>query len=286
MDFQTELEEFQQSHPFKTQDIEGKTFHYLLCGPENAAYTLVYFVGGTGNPLGWYRHVLSMEHQYRVLLVDYPMGCDEMEALTHLIVRLTDRLGIQRAVWIGASLGGYVAQLVARACPEKTAAMVLYATTALTAESIAQLKQKYRYVGKLLWAMEHLPYGMLKFLFMKPSLNRLVPAGSPQEADYVRQFSQWIYEDLTREKDLHMTRLMADLIHVTPEIPEDFSFLQGRVLLILPENDKAFSPAMQQELQELMKGAAVEKMEGGHLSTLCKAEIYAEKTSAFLESLT
>ena len=285
MNFRKDLEQFSATHPFQTMTLSGKTVHYLLCGREDCPYTLVYFVGGTGNPLGWYRHVLAMEKKYRILLTDYPMGCDALEPMIGLLGQLVEQLEIQRAVWIGASLGGYIAQLMARAYPKKTHAMVLYATTALTAESLSQLEQKYRYVGKLLWAMEHLPYGMLKFLFLKPSLTHLVPKGNSDQAAYVKDFARWIYDDYTREKDLHMTRLMADLIHVRPETPEDFRFLQGRILLILPENDKAFTPQMQQALIELMEGARTEKMEGGHLSTLCSAEAYAAMTDGFLQTL-
>ena len=199
MKFQEELEAFEASHPFKTMEIDGLVFHYLLCGWEESSCTLVYIVGGTGNPLGWYRHVLAMEGKYRVLLLDYPMGEDRMEPMVKRIGELLDRLEIRKAVLIGASFGGYIAQLAARARPDITSALVLYATSSLTEKGIGDLKKQYRYVGKLLWCMEHLPYGLLK-LAMKPSMMKLVPKDRGEDAAWVREFVQWIYEDYTRER--------------------------------------------------------------------------------------
>ena len=284
MNFKAELLSFRLSHPLQEMDEDGYTFHYLLSGQKESPVTLVYFVGGTGNPMGWYRHVLAMEKKYRILLLDYPMGVDQMDPMTTLIETLLARLEISKAVFIGASFGGYIAQLMARRLPEKTGALVLYATTALTEEGIADLKKQYRYVGKLLWAMEHLPYGALKALFMKPSFRRLIPRDDPRQADYLKGFVQWIYDDYTKEKDLHMTHLMADIVNLRPVKPEDFSELKGRVLLILPKQDRAFTEKMQRDLQELFEDPAVETLEGGHLATLFRAEEIAQRTDYFLEN--
>ena len=282
MNFKSELMSFQLEHPFQEMEIDGHVFHYLYCGREDSSSTLVYFVGGTGNPLGWYRHVLSMEGKHRVLLLDYPMGVDRMEPMTDLIGKLLCALDIQKAVWIGASFGGYIAQLMARKFPQKTEALALYATTALTEEGIGDLKKQYRYVGKLLWLMEHVPYNTLKALTMKPAFRRLIPKGDPRQAEYLKGFVQWIYDDYTKEKDLHMTYLMADIVNLSPVKTEDFRDLSGKVLLILPRTDKAFTPKMQQDLQKLFENPVVETLEGGHLATLFRAEEIALRTDRFL----
>ena len=285
MKFQSELEEFLKNHKFSTADVEGYTFHYLLCGKEDSPYTLTYFVGGTGNPRGWYRHVLAMEKDFRILLVDYPMGADEMDLVIRILGGLLDRLQIQKAVWIGASLGGYIAQLMARAYPDKTQAMVLYATTSLTRKGITDLKKQYRSIGFLLWLIEHVPYGVLKMLIMKPMMGKFIPKGDPEKEAYIKDFIQWIYDGYEKEQDLHMTRLMADMVNLKPMVREDLAYLGRRVLLILPENDKAFTVEMQNDLTEFLAGAKVEPMEGGHLSTLCDADRYAELTLRFLKTI-
>ena len=76
MSFLKEVQDFEKSHPYKSCSIDGYTFRYQLRGPEESPWTLVYLVGGTGNPSAWYRHVLIMEKEFRVLLLDYPLGLD------------------------------------------------------------------------------------------------------------------------------------------------------------------------------------------------------------------
>lgn len=284
MGFLEEVTAFEEKHTFRDLSIHGRIFHYCLCGQQNRPYTLVYLVGGTGNPLGWFKHVEAMEGTHSVLVLNYPLGIDQMEPMADLIGELIDALGIRKAVWIGASLGGYLAQLMASRFPHRTQAMVLYATTALTAQGIEDLKKQYHHVGKLLWLMEHLPYGLLKWA-MKPSLNRMIPRDDPEQAGYLKEFVRWIYDSYERDMDLHMTRMMADMANVHPLTQENFAFLSGRILLILPEEDKAFTPEMQQGLISLMPGARLERSSGGHLDTLLKAEQFADLTKDFLSSL-
>ena len=285
MSFQSELKAFEACHSFRTVEIGDCSFSYLLCGREDSEQTLVYLVGGTGNPLGWYQHVLAMENRYRILLLNYPMGVDQLEPLIGRIGKLLKHLGISRAVWIGASFGGYIAQLMARACPEQTEALVLYATTALTEKGIGDLKAQYRYVGVLLWLIQHVPYNFLKAAALKPAMQKMIPKGDPERTQYLKEFTQWVYEGYTRETDLHMTRLMADIVNLKPVTSEDYAFLRGKILLILPEGDQAFTEEMQQDLISLLCGAEVKTMPGGHLATLCSAGAFAEATDAFLRKL-
>ena len=285
MDFRKELEAFEADHPFKEMAVGNLTFHYMLCGWEDSPCTLVYFVGGTGNPAAWYRHVLSMESKYQVLLLDYPMREDRMKPLTDRIGELLDMLHIEKAVFIGASFGGYIAQLMAKYYPQKTRALVLYATTSLTEKGIEDLKKQYRYVGFLLWLIEHIPYNLLKALMMKPMFRRMIPRDHSEQSEYLKRFVQWVYDQYNKDTDLHLTRLMADIVNLMPVTLQDYAYLQGNILLILPENDKAFTEEMQSELVELMQGAEVQTMPGDHLATICQADEFAERTDAFLKEI-
>ena len=286
MDFSEALRAYERDHPYQTREVNGCTFRYCLCGNETARHTLVYLVGGSGNPSGWFRHVLAMEQEYRVLLCDYPVGVETMEGMAHLIAALTDSLQISKAVWIGASMGGYAAQLLTKFYPERTDAQVLYATSCLSEQGIAALRQQYRGMGVLWWAMNHLPYPLLKALLIKPTLRRLMPAHcSPEEKAYLEGFIQWTYDGYTRESDLHITRLQMSLAATTPVTADDFAYIGRRTLLILPENDKAFPVEMQQDLIRTMAGASVETLDGGHLATLTCAEEYARRTADFLHRL-
>ena len=134
--------------------------------------------------------------------------------------------------------------------------------------------------------MEHVPYGILKGIFMKPAMNRLIPREETAQTEYIRDFIQWVYDGYTKETDLHMTRLMADIGNMEPVSQQDYQYLENRVFLILPQKDKAFTEQMQQDLVSLLPLAKVETIPGGHLATLMQAEEFAERTDAFLKEVT
>ena len=140
-------------------------------------------------------------------------------------------------------------------------------------------------MGALLWLIQHVPYGFLKSVALKPAMLKMIPRGDPERTEYLKEFTQWIYEGYTRETDLHMTRLMADIVNLKPVTPGDYAFLQGKILLVLPEGDQAFTEEMQQDLISLLQGAEVKTMPGGHLATLCSAGEFADITDAFLRKL-
>ena len=95
---------------------------------------------------------------------------------------------------------------------------------------------------------------------------------------------RFIYRDYTRQLDIHMTTLLFDLVNQAPCTPEEFAYLQGRVLLILPENDDSFTPEMQKDLIDMMPDSViVEGIDSGHISTLLEVDRYVEEILRFLE---
>lgn len=100
----------------------------MLCGNENSDKTLVYLVGGTGLPVIWLNHVKAMEKDYRILTMNYPMQINNLEELADMISKLALSPDLRNPLYIGASLGGFIAQLIARKHPDKVHGMCLYST--------------------------------------------------------------------------------------------------------------------------------------------------------------
>ena len=68
--------------------------------------------------------ILRLGARHRLLAVTYPALAD-VEALAAGLVALLDRLDLYRMVFVGASLGGFVAQYVAASSPGRIAALFL-----------------------------------------------------------------------------------------------------------------------------------------------------------------
>ena len=82
---------------------------------------------------------------------------------------------------------------------------------------------------------------------------------------------------------MHISGLLADVMNQMPVTEADFAALEGRILLILPDQD-FFSGQMQQDLIRLMHEPEIRYVSGGHLSTVLKTEDYIRTIRAFLAS--
>lgn len=286
MSFDAEMKNFMETHPYKHTEVDGIPVKYLLCGKQNAKYTLVYLVGGTGISSVWFNHILRMEADYRILTMDYPMEIGEVEALAKYILRLVDVLKLPNTIFIGASLGGFLAQLIARTAPERVAGVCLYSTCSLSETSVADLKRQYRSYGPMLGLMKIVPYSWIRKISIRVS-KKQVGVENEKEADriYMEDFFTWVYSNYTREFDVHMTTLLVDIARLTYMTPADYASFDDRALLVLPRKDKAFSEAAQKDLTDSMPRAQVKWVDGGHTATLFKVDEYVKATRDFIKGL-
>jgi pimeloyl-ACP methyl ester carboxylesterase len=195
-------------------------------------------------------------------------------------------LNITKGILIGSSYGGYVAQMFARKYPEQTNGLCLFSTASLSEKTVNELKTKYQKKAPLLlWILRHVPYSWLKPVMIR-SCMRMAKNTTPEVYSYTKDLFRFIYRDYTRKLDLHMTNLLIDLMNQTPCTPEDFAYLRGRVLLILPENDESFTPEMQKDLIGMMpESVIVEGVDSGHISTLIQVERYVEEIRRFIKTV-
>ena len=133
----------------------------------------------------------------------------------------------------------------------------------------------------MLWYMKHCNYEKLKPKLIKAGMGHLRNESSEQAA-YAKEMFETIFRDYTKEKDVHISGLLADLMNQTPVTEADFKALEGKILLILPDQD-FFSEKMQRDLIDLMHHPKIQYVSGGHLSTILKADEYVQTISGFLK---
>lgn len=278
------LADFLKTHSYQDVRIKGAEYHYLLCGKGET--TLIFLVGGMGLSYLYMPYVLALEADYRILTFDYPYEFDNNGALADGISELLQYLNIDSGILVGSSYGGYVAQIFARKHPEQTGGLCLFSTAGLSEKTIASLKARYQKLAPvLLWVLRHVPYAWLKPAMIRACMRHAENAG-PEVRAYLLDMFRFIYRDYTRKLDLHMTTLLMDLMNQAPCTAEEFAYLKGRVLLILPENDDSFTPEMQEDLIAMMpESVVVEGIDSGHISTLLEVERYVEELRRFLEGL-
>lgn len=285
MAFAEEIQRFGKTHPFAEEKTDGISTRYLLCGKADARYTLVYLVGGTGISDVWFNHIVQMEEDYQILTFDYPMEINDLEQLADHIMKLIKKLEIKNPVLIGASLGGFVAQLIARRYSDMVSAVALYSTCSLSRASIVDLKKQYKSSGVMMGLMKVVPYSWIKKMLFAVSKKQVgMENENPINRAYMEDFFTWIYGQYTKKFDLHMTGLIIDAADIKPFEFSDYKRFDDKTLLVLPKADKAFSEAAQAELLLFMPKAKVVKIEGGHTAVLYKVDEYVRETREFLET--
>lgn len=282
MPYSEELRAFAATHTYEDIKVNGSNFHYVLSGKKGGK-TLVLLNGGMNTLEMWMRYVDELSDTYQVLLFNYPQELRTNQELVKGMHAFFEKLGIKEPVFIGASDGGMVAQIYTQAYPGEVGGLVLISTGGMDAETIKSLKKKYFLAPLMLFYMKHCNYEKLKPKLIKVGMGHSRNE-SQEELAYAKDMFETIFKDYTKEKDVHISGLLADLMKQTPVTEADFRMLKGKILLILPDQD-FFSEKMQKDLIQLMHDPAIQYVSGGHLSTILKADDYVKVIRDFLGNI-
>jgi pimeloyl-ACP methyl ester carboxylesterase len=275
MMFSEEMKLFEKDYPYQNMKVGRANFRYILAGQaENPAVVLL--CGGMNYSGMWQEYVRKLEKSYRVLTFDYPRELTTVYEARDAIAKLMEKLGIEKAVFAGASFGGFMAQLIAKKYPEKVCGLGLFSTGAMTESTIKTGRKKYRSYKILLWFMKrkHFNYEKMKPLFISASMKE-AKQESEENQRYLREMFDFIFKDYTKEKDIHITNMMVGLMDIKPCYKKDFAYLNGNVALVFPEKD-FFSETEQRELISTFPGARIEYVNNGHFGTILECDKYCE----------
>lgn len=194
-----------------------------------------------------------------------------------------EKPGIENPIFIGASDGGMVAQIYIQKYPSKAGGLILISTSGMDEATLKSLKKKYFFAPVMLWYMKRCNYEKLKPKLIQVGMSH-IRNESTEEIAYAQDMFETIFKDYTKENDVHISGLLADLMNQTPVTAENFRALKGKILLILPDQN-FFSGKMQEDLIKLMHEPKITYVSGGHVSTVLKAEEYIRTIRDFLNSL-
>ena len=282
MRYSEKLKVFTAAHPCSDMTVDGARYRYILDGKDSGR-TLVFLNGGMNTLEMWMDYVDALSDDCRVLLFDYPQELRANQALVTGMHAFFQALGIAEPVFIGASDGGMVAQIYVQKYPGEAGGLILISTGGMDADTLKSLKRKYFLAPLMLWYMKHCNYEKLKLALIRAGM-RHIRNESREEIACAQDMFETIFKDYTQEKDVHISGLLADLMHQKPVTEADFAALAGKILLILPDQD-FFSGKMQADLIRLMHEPQIAYASGGHLSTVLQADGYIRTIRGFLHAL-
>lgn len=280
MSYSEELKLFNAKHPCGSITVNGSKFRYVLTGKKEGK-ALVLLNGGMNTLEMWMGYVDALSEDYQVLLFDYPQELRTNQELVKGMHAFFMKLGITNPVLIGASDGGMVAQIYIQKYHNEVGGLILISTGGMDAATIKSLRKKYFLAPLMLFYMKHCNYEKLKPRLIKAGMGHIRNESEEQIA-YAQDMFETIFKDYAQEKDVHISGLLADLMNQTPVTEADFRELEGKILLILPNQD-FFSGKMQEDLIKLMHNPEIKYVQGGHLSTVLKADDYVRTIKSFLQ---
>ena len=280
--YSEKLKLFTAAHPCKNMTVDGAQYRYILDGKDNGK-TLVFLNGGMNTLEMWMDYVDGLSDDCRVLLFDYPQELRTNQALVTGMHAFLQKLGIEKPIFIGASDGGMVAQIYVQKYPGEAGGLILISTGGMDANTLKSLKKKYFLAPLMLWYMKRCNYEKLKPKLIKAGMSH-IRNESKEEIACAQNMFETIFKDYKQEKDVHISGLLADLMNQKPVTDADFAALEGKILLILPDQD-FFSGKMQKDLIKLMHDPQISYVSGGHLSTVLKTDGYIRTIRGFLNAM-
>jgi pimeloyl-ACP methyl ester carboxylesterase len=214
----------------------------------------------------------------RVIALSYS-DAERMTDLTDSIARELATAGVSRAVALGSSYGGWVAQCLARRHPDLVRRLILVHTFALQPDAAWRLR-----LASKIW--KAFPRPLLRRLMMARVRRLVSPLADSSPDEHSRVLARVGELSQAPEKMtalLRQTACMLDSLTSFPTAPGDLARLDGKFLIIESDDDPAVRAPEREHLRALYPGAHVRTFHGtGHITALVEPDEFVRTVEDFL----
>ncbi len=264
--------DFLEDHPYSTISFQGKDFKYISSGKgENI---LVFLHGALVRPDMWFYSILKLEEKFRIIAPFFPPYGIGVQEAADFIRSVLEKEKISKAVLIGYSYGGGVAQYFAEKYPEKVETLVLSHTGLLRKKTGTQkLTRAYK-------VLRITPFFLLKLLFKK----RIAYYPDSSWNEFHQAYFKEIFSKLGKPL---LLAYLANSIKATEDLPDNIEHKRkwhGKTILFATKDDKDAFKYLN-SLKELYKNSEdyVFDESGRHHMIFLFPEKYAQILSQYLE---
>ena len=247
---------FAARHPEQRIDLNGREWGLVDVG---SGPVLLLIPGTLGRGDIFWQQIDALKDRVRILAVTYPVTGSVADWSGDLVT-LLDRLGVESAVVLGSSLGGYLAQYLAAIAPGRVGKLV----GANTLCSVAGLDQRMPYALDLMNA----PIADLRAGFGM-GLSAWA-AAHPDQADLVALLMAEVNGRIPEAE-------LRDRLNATKTAPglPPVSLAQADIVTIEADDDPLIPPQMRAAVRErLDPGCAFRFLSGGHFPYVARPDDY------------
>jgi pimeloyl-ACP methyl ester carboxylesterase len=247
----------------------GTTYACDQPGPTPDAPNVVLLHGWTATgSLNWARTIPALGERYRVIALDHRghgRGIRSEEAFTledcaDDAVALIDALGVQKAIFVGYSMGGPIAQLVWRRHRDRVSGLVLCATAA-DFTTITDPWRWARALEEMHRAARVVPRSV-RLQVARPLLGGFV--SDPEIRDELLGAISSHEERAILEAGREIRRFKSTSWIGEVDVP---------VVVIITERDRIVRPELQRQLAALIPEARTIEIDSAHLEALTRPDL-------------
>jgi len=261
------LQQFRQRYQPRQIVGNGLGWKYIVAGGVGPA--ILFLHGLAGSPDIWWQQLAALQDRCRCLAASYA-AADSLAGMASGLLAVLDAEQIERVNLVGTSLGGYVAQYLLAAHPDRIERAIL-ANTFPPNEIIAQT---YWLPATLL------PYvpEWLVMAVMRASYRRRIYPSSGHSELVLAFLTETTYGQMGKADIGGRYRVVTE-----PFIPAATAAQQVPVLIIEADNDPLVPPDLRQRLRQTYPQAAVHTLSGaGHFPYLNQPGSYNRIMDEFL----
>jgi len=272
VDLTDRLAAFRRSYPYRETAVDGVVWRYRLGGVRNAPSVLL-LPGGTLMPDPFFVVIEELGRRYQVIAAAYPPA-GSMAELVRGAIAILDAERVPAAHVFGSSFGGYVAQCMVRAHPERVSTLIL-----------AQTGVRH-FVGPtpisvLRWLLQAAPAPVVRW-FMWRTWQVLIADIGADKRFWMGLLHNILETELSKAHLVAVTAAIADFTAHHRPMPGDLSAWDGPVLLLQSEHDRAFA-AQAAEIGAVYPHATVQILRGaGHGALFTHTDQYVNELELFL----
>ena len=246
--FSEDYNAFFNTHKFSKVTVLGYDFQVVDAG---SGKQTVVFLNGMDIYHSWIKYVSALENDYRVIMMNYPVEVSKNDEMADLLHALFGKLGIEKPVLCGISDGGVLAQLYAK--KYKVGGLIMVSTLTVDSQYVKKNKKEKLVFPLYRKYVEKLKFEKLKSMLIT-SVQRYFRNETEEEKAYGTSFLECVGSDEKfRCSFIRALKATMDIFSMKHFDKKDFAYLNGKVLVLIPENDMFEKEDYCEKLREIYK---------------------------------
>lgn len=277
--FSEDYNAFFNTHKFSKVTVLGHDFQVVDAG---SGKQTVVFLNGMDIYHSWIKYVSALENEYRVIIMNYPVEVSKNDEMADLLHALFGKLKIEKPVLCGISDGGVLAQMYAK--KYKVGGLIMVSTLTVDSQYVKKNKKEKLVFPLYRKYVEKLKFEKLKSMLIA-SVQRHFRNENEEEKAYGTSFLECVGSDENfRYSFIRALKATMDIFSMKQFDKKDFAYLNGKVLVLIPENDM-FEKEDSKKLVDIFTSPTVKTTYGGHLGLVMRPEPYIDDMKEFLKTL-